>query len=125
MKTDDLLNLDCEKEENKQTINRFLWKIKPCAKLLEKNQYTKTEYAPIEILEKVLHGFYKRYNFKIQSMFPYYEEGRFIFYNISILQKTDNTNEWKGNVYAKTVWEMYAKALIKMYAEIKKENRKE
>lgn len=119
MKTDEILNLDCDKEENKQIINRFLWKIKPCAKLLEKNSYTKTEYAPIELLEKVLHGFYKRYTYKIQSMFPYYEDGKFIFYNVSILKG----NEWKGNVYAKTSWEMYAKTLIKIYSEIRKESK--
>lgn len=29
MKTDDILNIDAEREEGKRTLNKFLWKIKP------------------------------------------------------------------------------------------------
>lgn len=56
MKTDDILNLDCAKQENKNKLNIFLCKVKPVAKLMEKNNITKGEVIPIEVLEKALNG---------------------------------------------------------------------
>ena len=78
MKTSELLNIDCRKEENKKLLNRFLWKVKPCAKLLDKNNYTRTETAPIELLEQVLHGICCKYNYGFNGLtgiHPYYENG--------------------------------------------------
>ena len=49
MKTEDIIMLDCKKEGNRELINKFLWKVKPCAKILEKNHYTRTEIAPSAI----------------------------------------------------------------------------
>lgn len=122
MKTEDVLNLDCTKEENMKQINRFLWKIKPVEKLLEKNNYTKTERAPIELLEQALQGIMIRYGYSMQNIDTYIEEGRFVFYMSSIIKKRDSS-EWIGNVYGKTLWEVVAKTIIKIYADIKKEKK--
>lgn len=122
MKTEDVLNLDCTKEENMKQINRFLWKIKPVEKLLEKNNYTKTERAPIELLEQALQGIMIRYGYRMQNIDTYIEEGRFVFYMSSIIKKRDSS-EWIGNVYGKTLWEVVAKTIIKIYADIKKEKK--
>ena len=37
------------------------------------------------------------------------------------MRKRNKTNEWCGTVYGKTMWELLAKSLIKIYSEIKKE----
>lgn len=125
MKTEDILNLDCTKGNNLEQINKFLWKVKPVAKILEKNNYTKTEQAPLELLEQALHGIMLRYGYRTQGVNSYYEEigdkgKRFVFYTVSVL-KTRETSEWIGNVYGKTMWETVAKIIIKVYADLKKE----
>lgn len=125
MKTEDILNLDCTKGNNLEQMNKFLWKVKPVARILEKNHYTKTEQAPLELLEQALHGIMLRYGYRTQGINSYYEEkedkgNRFVFYTVSVL-KTRETREWIGNVYGKTMWETVAKIIIKVYADLKKE----
>ena len=122
MKTEDLLNLDCSVEENKQTLNKFLWKIKPVKKLLEKDGYSKSDITPLEVLEKALHGIKQRYSYKDQGISMYYEDGKFKFYTISVMKKTE-TVDWIGNIYGLTLWETIAKELIKIYGEILKEKK--
>lgn len=125
MKTEDILNLDCTDGNNLEQINKFLWKVKPVARILEKNHYTKTKQAPLELLEQALHGIMLRYGYRIQGINTYYEteEGKeieFVFYTASLLKIRD-TREWIGNVYGKTLWEIVAKIIIKVYADLKKE----
>ena len=126
MKTSELLNLDCRKDKNNINIlTKFLWKVKPVARILEKNNCTKTEQAPLELLEQALHGIMLRYGYRTQGINTYYEEGedkenKFVFYTVSLLKIRD-TREWIGNVYGKTLWETVAKIIIKVYADLKKE----
>lgn len=129
MKTEDILNLDCTDGNNLEHINKFLWKVKPVARILEKNNYTKTEQAPLELLEQALHGIMLRYGYRIQGINTYYEteEGKeieFVFYTVSLL-KIRETREWIGNVYGKTLWEIVAKTIIKVYADLKKEKEEQ
>src|SRR5699024_4964285 len=98
MKTEDILNLDCTKRNNLEQINKFLWKVKPVARILEKNHYTKAEQAPLELLEQALHGIMLRYGYRTQGINTYYETGedkesRFVFYSVSLLKIRD-TREW-------------------------------
>ena len=129
MKTEDILNLDCTDGSNLEQINKFLWKVKPVARILEKNHYTKTKQAPLELLEQALHGIMLRYGYRIQGINTYYEteEGKeieFVFYTASLLKIRD-TREWIGNVYGKTLWEIVAKTIIKIYADLKKEKEEQ
>jgi hypothetical protein len=112
--------LDCKKEGNRELINKFLWKVKPCAKILEKNHYTRTEIAPIELLEQVLHGLCERYPYKLQQIYTYSEGKKFKFYHMGVIHVTD-IYEWIGDVNGVTLWEVVAKAIIKIYADLKKE----
>ena len=129
MKTEEILNLDCTDGNNLEQINKFLWKVKPVARILEKNHYTKTKQAPLELLEQALHGIMLRYGYRIQGINTYYEEGEnkeieFVFYTASLLKIRD-TREWIGNVYGKTLWEIVAKTIIKVYADLKKEKEEQ
>lgn len=118
MNAKQILDIDCRIEENKKELNKFLWKVKPAKKLFEKNNYTKTQCIPIELLEQIIHGICKRYKYSHQGIREYWENEEFIYYNCSVL---NSKREWVGYVYGKTLWETEAKLLVKIYAEIMKE----
>lgn len=120
MNAKQILDIDCRIEENKKELNRFLWKIKPTRKLFEKNNYTKTQLIPLELLEQLIHGICKRYGYSQQGVKEYWENEEFIYYNCSVL---NSKREWVGYVYGKTLWELEAKLLVKVYAEIMKEKK--
>lgn len=118
MRTEEILNIDCRKEEGRKKINSFLWKIKPVTKL----KIPKGCMLAVEDIERVLHGISIHYCYIVQQIAPYYEDGKqFIFFKGEVMKKRNKTNEWCGTVYGKTMWELLAKALIKIYSEIKKE----
>lgn len=110
MKTEDILNLDYRKEENQETIQRVLRKIKPLSKLSD------DEIIPFEKLEKLIGLYQNKYAIKIQYIMPNYEGS--IIYSASLL-RSDNF-KWIGNVYGMCMYELFAKIAIKMYTEIKK-----
>lgn len=120
MKTEEILNLDCNKEENKNKINKMLWKIK-VVKNLTKHGVGLYHTLNCEQLEQVLHGICIRYNFMIQNISPYYEDNKFKFYLVSL----KHGSEWIGNVYAVSMWEVLAKSIIKIYSEIMKERKQQ
>lgn len=122
MTTEQILLLDCTKDGNIEKINKFLWKIKPVVKILEKNNYTRTEKAPIELLEQVLHGICGRYPYRLQQIWTYTEDNAFHFYHMGIMYTID-TYTWIGDVKGKTLWELVAKAIIKIYSHIMEERK--
>lgn len=119
MKTEDILNIDCRKEEGKHKVNSFLWKIKPITKL----NIPKGCIIEVEDLEKVLHGICDRYGYEPQWYQPYRENGKFKFWMTGMLKTGNGTREWIGNVYGVTLWEITAKCIIKIYGEILKERK--
>lgn len=110
MKTEDILNLDYRKEENQESIQRVLRKIKPLSK------FSEDENIPFEKLEKLIGLYQNKYAIKIQYIMPNYEGS--IIYSASLL-RSDNF-KWIGNVYGMCMYELFAKIAIKMYTEIKK-----
>ena len=61
MKTEQIMNLDCRKEENKEIIQKVLRKIKPLSK------YSVDECIPISALEKAITVMTKKYNMHIRE----------------------------------------------------------
>ena len=118
MKTEDILNLDCRKPENKKTIEKYLLKVKPVKKL-----YDKEGELTIELLEKAMHGIISHYDFSIavQGIRPHYDGGKFIYYVVDVLRDAKGERTWCGCVYGVTMWEVVAKIIIKIYGEIMKE----
>lgn len=121
MTTDDILNIDCRKEENKTKLNRFLYNVKPIQKKMGND---KTKKIPLTVLENVLHGICIKYGYRTQGFMPVYLEDEndktkkvFWAYSVSVM---DENKSWKGMVYGKTLWETVAKVIIKIYSEIKK-----
>ena len=118
MKTEDILNLDCRKPENKKTIEKYLLKVKPVKKL-----YDKEGELTIELLEKAMHGIILHYDFSIavQGIRPHYDGEKFIYYVVDVLRDAKGERTWCGCVYGVTMWEVVAKIIIKIYGEIMKE----
>ena len=81
---------------------------------------TKRKNAKNDDLEYIIHGICKRYGYSQQGIKEYWENGEFVYYNCSVL---NSKREWVGYVYGKTLWELEAKLLIKIYAEIMKEKK--
>uniref|UniRef100_A0AAU8B0W3 Uncharacterized protein n=1 Tax=Dulem virus 36 TaxID=3145754 RepID=A0AAU8B0W3_9CAUD len=111
----ELLELDCTKEINKQKLNKALYEIKPIKK------HCNIGIVPIEILEKVMHGLCMKYGYNAQYITIAYCNERFMYYTASVCRGTGAHRKWLGNVYGKSMWELLAKILIKMYIEIKQE----
>jgi hypothetical protein len=128
MKTEELLNLDCTKEENIKKLNRFLYKIKPLEKVATKHGYNteQNKMLGMEVLEEVLHGLCLHYGYMHQGICVYYEHEtdesgknknkRFVFYRTSVITPD---RQWAGEVYGKTLWEIMAKIIVKIYVDIK------
>lgn len=116
MKTDDILNIDAEREEGKRTLNKFLWKIKPLkTKAMKQGIPPKAEYLPLELIETAIHGLCSHYGYRTQGIGSYFNSDVFQFYTTCVM---DEKRQWLGNVYGKTLWEIEAKTLIKIYGLI-------
>lgn len=120
--TEHLVSLDCTKEENKIRLNKFLWKIKPVAKLAEREGIKTNGKLHIELLENALMGICEHYGYNLQGIEAYREEDKknkkvFQFWHMGLL---NSERQWIGTVNGITLWEVVAKSIIKIYADIVK-----
>lgn len=123
MKTDDILNIDAEREEGKRALNKFLWKIKPLkTKAMKQGIPLKAEYLPLELIETAIHGLCSHYGYRTQGIGSYFNSNVFQFYTTCVM---DEKRQWLGNVYGKTLWEIEAKTLIKIYGLILEQKGRE
>lgn len=114
MKTEQILNLDYRKEENKEIIQKVLRKIKPLSK------YSDEIDVPIEAIEKLVRVLVQKYEITPQWMTMSYFEPILGLYSIGV--KTTTDNKWLGTVYGMCLYEVFAKLAIKMYSEVKSGN---
>ena len=118
MTTQELLDMDMSKRKNKDIICKILHKVEPV-----QIQHSYEGEMSLKVLEKALLEMCAQYSYGVQTIYPYFEEKQFRFYTASVIKKTDTTI-WCGNVYGKTMWEIFAKLIIKIYSEIKREKSK-
>ncbi len=111
MKTEQILNLDYRKEENKEIIQKVLRKIKPLSK------YSDEEQIPLEAIEKLIRVLTQKYMITPQWMNMAFKAGESNIYSIGV--KTTTDHKWLGNVYGMCLYEVFAKLAIKMYSEVK------
>ena len=114
MKTEQILNLDYRKEENKEIIQKVLKKIKPLSK------YSDEIDVPIEAIEKLVRVLVQKYEITPQWMTMSYFEPILGLYSIGV--KTTTDHKWLGTVYGMCLYEVFAKLAIKMYSEVKSGN---
>lgn len=115
MKTEDLLYLDCRKKENANIIQKALRRLKP---FLNEPIDEEIELNKLEKLIKVL---ITKYDIQPQWItFNVVEEKP--YYTCSL--KRSSNHSLLGTIYGASIYEVYAKILIKMHYEIKTENVK-
>lgn len=114
MKTEQILNLDCRKEESQEIIQKVLRKIKPLSK------YSDESNIPIEAIEKLVRVLVQKYEITPQWMSMSYFEPILGIYSIGV--KTTTDHKWLGTVYGMCLYEVFAKLAIKMYSEVKSGN---
>lgn len=110
MTTEQVLGLDMRDEGSKEKLQMVLKKIKPFSK--------EDGEVRLELIEKFLLKVCRKYVIKIQYIMPSMLSDT-MYYSLSV--KRDDTNEWLGSVYGKTIYEVLAKAAIMLYSKVKKE----
>lgn len=113
MTTKEVMNLDYRKEENRKIIQKVLRQIKPLSK------YSDECDIPLEAIEKAITVMSKKYTMGIREFYA------------DVLANDKNTI-WKATivndtnlkmidvVFGITLYEVFAKAAIRLYAEVKK-----
>lgn len=113
MKTEQIMNLDCRKEENKEIIQKVLRKIKPLSK------YSVDECIPISALEKAITVMTKKYNMHIREfVLDTQSNAKNGIWRVVIIN--DNDLSTLEVIYGITLYEAFAKTTIRLYAEVKK-----
>lgn len=114
MKTEQILMLDYRKEENVQIIQKVLRQVKPLSK------YSDEELIPIEALEKTVSVLSNKYSIQPQWITcSYVGQVKDVFAIYSVGVKTSDTHAWLGTVNAHIIYELFAKLVVFMYAQVR------
>ena len=113
MKTEDIINLDCRKEENKEIIQKVLRKIKPLSR------YPDGCDIPFEAIEKAITVMCKKYCLRIKEFVPdiWSNKNNTIWRAVII---NDTNLETVELIYGITLYEVFAKCAIRLYSEVRK-----
>jgi len=117
MKTEQIMNLDYRKEENQKIIQKVLRQVKPLSKFSDEEQ------IPIEMLEKTASVLTNKYEITPQWIICGYRDpapGCFGYYSACVKNTADH--KLLGNASGHTIYEFFAKLVIKMYAEVRSGN---
>lgn len=109
MTTNQIMELDCREEENKEIIQKVLKKIGPLSK------YSEEEQVPFEKVEKLVTILSKRYNMRVRDFVPdVWSNSNESIWRATIID--DNNLRAIKLVYGLSVYEVFAKAAICMYS---------
>lgn len=114
MKTEEILNLDCRKENQKALLCKFLKKI-PYAE-------GQSKIFRVKDLEDIIYNMCVWEGYRLQSIETIYSTESFR-YVAGI--KDVNGNRWVGNTYGLTLWELLAKGIVKIYADMREKEKNE
>lgn len=123
MKTSDILNLDCRNPENIMKINKFLYKVGSVKKICSEEDLKNKPRIPLVTLERVYFDVCAEHGYDQQGIKQYYQDGVFEYHIASVIKRRDGVNIWVGNVYGLNMWELFAKMIIKICADIIKERK--
>ena len=113
MKTNDIMNLDCRKKENQEIIQKVLRQIKPLSK------YSGECDIPFSAIEKVMTVLCKKYCLRIKELIPdIWSSNDGILWRIILINETNE--KVIDTVYGISMYEVFAKGAIRLYAEVKK-----
>lgn len=109
MTTNEILQLDCRKEENKQIIQKVLKKIGPLSK------YSEEEQVPFEKVEKLVVVLSKKYNMYVRElMSDAWSNSNDIIWEATVIGGTKPVTI--RPVCGLSLYEVFAKIAICMYS---------
>lgn len=109
MTTNQIMELDCREEENREIIQKVLKKIGPLSK------YSEEEQVPFEKVEKLVTVLSKRYNMRVRDFVPdVWSNSNESIWRATIINDDDLVTI--KLVYGLSVYEVFAKAAICMYS---------
>ena len=112
MKTNDIIELDYREKENKQIIQKALLRVKPLSKFSDEKQ------VPLESLEKLLHMICSKYKVWLRyiSQDPRASDDGDIW-RCEVIYENNLHHE---NIYGICIYEIFAKLVIFLWSEKKK-----
>lgn len=113
MTTNEVMNLDCRKEENRRIIQKVLRQIKPLSK------YSDECDIPFEAIEKAIVVMTKKYNMRVRSFTPdMFANDSHVIWSAMLINETNY--KVIDQVHGITLYEVFAKVAIRLYSEVKK-----
>lgn len=113
MTTKEVMNLDCRKEENKEIIQKVLRQIKPLSR------YSDECEIPFEAIEKAIVVMSKKYNMRVREFMPdVWSNEDHTIWRATLINETNYKTI--DTVFGITLYEVFAKTAIRLYAEVKK-----
>lgn len=113
MKTEQVVQLDYREEENKKIIQKVLRLIKPLSK------YSEEEDIPLSGIEKAIVVMSKKYQMHIREFVPdVWSNSNGVIWRVTIVNDVDLKTI--DVIYGISIYEVFAKAAIQMYAQVRK-----
>ena len=113
MTTKEVMNLDCREEQNKEIIQKVLRQIKPLSK------YSDEYEIPFDAIQKAITVMCKKYMMRVNNLVPdMWSNDERTIWRVWIIN--DTNLKTIDMVYGITLYEVFAKTAIRLYAEVKK-----
>ena len=113
MTTNQVMNLDCREKENQEIIQKVLRQIKPLSR------YSDEEDIPFSAIEKAITVMCKKYCMRLRDFVPdVWANKSYTIWRATLINEINLKTI--DIVYGITLYEVFAKSAIRLYAEVKK-----
>lgn len=113
MTTKEIINLDYREKENQETIQKVLRQIKPLSR------YSDEYEIPFSALEKAITVMCKKYMMRVNQLVPdVWANNEHTIWRAWLIN--DTNLKTIDMVYGISLYEVFAKTAIRLYAEVKK-----
>lgn len=113
MTTKEIINLDCREEENQKIIQKVLKQIKPLSR------YSDECEIPFSAIEKAITVMCKKYMMRVNDLVPdMWANDKHTIWRAWLIN--DTNLKTIDMVYGITLYDVFAKTAIRLYAEVKK-----
>lgn len=113
MTTNQVINLDYREKKNQEIIQKVLRQIKPLSK------YSDEEDIPFSAIEKAITVMCKKYTMRVNQLSPdMWANNEHTIWRAWLVRDTNLSTI--DMVYGITLYEVFAKIAIRLYAEVKK-----
>ena len=113
MTTKEIINLDFREKENQEIIQKVLRQIKPLSR------YSDECEIPFSALEKAITVMCKKYMMRINNLTPdVWSNNTYTIWRARLINETNLKTI--DEVFGITLYEVFAKCAIRLYAEVKK-----